>query len=176
MAEKKRSTAETVWNAAKGTMYQTAYDVLKNRADAEDAVMDAMERIVKNERKFSGLGEADMRALSSIYVRYTAINRYNRNAKEPYPMEELPEDAGIPDVSPEDTFLSEESCTRIVSAIRALPPSCRDVLLLCARYGMRPREAAAVLHIPAGAVRTRLSRARALLREILENENGGDSG
>ncbi|MBQ8401554.1 MAG: hypothetical protein IJX14_06450, partial [Clostridia bacterium] len=45
-------TLETVWNLGRERMWQTAYRILGNRADSEDAVMDATERIARNIGKF----------------------------------------------------------------------------------------------------------------------------
>ena len=78
-----KNPAEIVWEAAKGIMYNEAYSILRNRADSEDAVMEAMVRIIRSEEKFRPLGCNDMRALAVIYVRNTAIDIYNRNRKIP---------------------------------------------------------------------------------------------
>jgi RNA polymerase sigma-70 factor (ECF subfamily) len=52
------------------------------------------------------------------------------------------------------------------TALRALPPDDREVLLLVAWEELTPSEAAAVLGIPAGTARSRLHRARAVVREL----------
>jgi len=56
----------------------------------------------------------------------------------------------------------------LVSALRALPGPERDVLLLVAWEQLTPAEAAAVLGVPQGTARSRLHRARAALRPLLE--------
>ena len=168
------NTSRTVWECANGMMYRTAYEILGNRADAEDAVMDAMYRIVRNEEKFDGLAECDMRALAVIYVRRTAIDIYRKNRRKPYPMDELPEDADFAD-SPETIITAEDGADGLLSLIRRMPPSYRDVLLLRCRYGMNDREIAEILGIYGGTVRTRLSRARTWLKEKLaEKEERSD--
>lgn len=55
-------------------MFREAKRVLGDDSEAEDAVMDAMCRIIKNEEKFSSLGCNEIRALAVIYVRNTAID------------------------------------------------------------------------------------------------------
>ena len=55
----------------------------------------------------------------------------------------------------------------LMSALRALPAPERDVLLLVAWEQLTPAEAAVVLGIPQGTVRSRLHRARAALRPVL---------
>ena len=158
-----RRPAALVWECAKDAMYRAAYSVLGNRADAEDAVMDAMERIINNEDKFSGLSCGDMRALAVIYSRNTAIDIYNANRKRPLPMEELPESPDMSSV--EDEVSGLDASERMLRLIERMPPSYRDPLLLRVRFSMSPKEIAQVLGIEAGAVRTRLSRARDWLKK-----------
>jgi RNA polymerase sigma-70 factor (ECF subfamily) len=50
-------------------------------------------------------------------------------------------------------------------AIRKLPPRFREVLLLCGVEGFDYEEAARILHVPVGTIRSRLSRARGMLKE-----------
>ncbi|MBQ2727291.1 MAG: sigma-70 family RNA polymerase sigma factor [Clostridia bacterium] len=165
MPEKKRP-AEMVWDCAKGLMYRTAYEILKNRTDAEDALMDAMARIVKHEKKFEGLECNNMRALAVIYVRNTAIDLYNRNRKQPYPLDEFPAESAETS-SPEEEVIGNDAAAGLLAAIEKMPPSYRDVLLLAGKFGMDNREIAEVLHLENGTVRTRLSRARAILKETI---------
>jgi RNA polymerase sigma factor (sigma-70 family) len=55
----------------------------------------------------------------------------------------------------------------LAAALRALPAAERDVLLLVAWEQLTPTEAAVVLRIPPGTVRSRLHRARSALRPVL---------
>ena len=166
-----KSPAERVWEEAKGIMYREAYSVLGSREDSEDALMEAMARIIRSEEKFRSLGCNDMRALAVIYVRNTAIDIYNRNRKIPYPLEELPERVDI-SPTPEEAVVASESAERMMKLIEQMPPSYRDVLLLRCRYEMDTGEIAEVLGLENGTVRTRLSRAKAWLRKNLKE--GGE--
>jgi RNA polymerase sigma-70 factor (ECF subfamily) len=56
---------------------------------------------------------------------------------------------------------------RLAAALAALPASHRDTLLLVAWGDLSHQEAAAALRIPAGTVRSRLTRARSKLRRAL---------
>jgi RNA polymerase sigma-70 factor (ECF subfamily) len=53
-------------------------------------------------------------------------------------------------------------------AIRVLPEEQRQVILLVGLEGMRYEEVAAVLDIPIGTVRSRLSRGREMLRRLMD--------
>lgn len=154
--------AARVWLLAKDAMLREALRILRNEADAEDAVGDAMERIVKNEAKFSSLSRNETVSLAVIYVRNTAINLYNANRRRPLPLEELPEDVDFSG-SPEEETIAKDAETRLLALLEAMPPAYRDPLLLKVKYDMDIGEIAAVLGIRNGTVRTRLSRARSWL-------------
>jgi len=154
--------AARVWLWAKDAMLREALRILRNQADAEDAVGDAMERIVKNEAKFSSLSRNETVSLAVIYVRNTAINLYNANRRRPLPLEELPEDVDFSG-SPEEETIAKDAEARLLALIEAMPPAYRDPLLLKVKYEMDIGEIAAVLGIRNGTVRTRLSRARSWL-------------
>ena len=67
-----------------------------------------------------------------------------------------------------DRLDSAAQVQTLVSALRALPVTERDVLLLVAWEQLTPAEAAEVLGVPQGTARSRLHRARAALRPLLE--------
>jgi len=159
--------AEIVWETAKGVMYREAYSVLGNHEDSEDAVMEAVLRIVRSEEKFRDLGCSDIRALSVIYVRNTAIDIYNKNRKTPYPVADLPEQIDLTP-TPEEMSVDADNAERLMKLIDNMPHSYRDVLLLRCRYDMGTAEIADVLGLENGTVRTRLTRAKAWLRKNMK--------
>lgn len=55
-------------------------------------------------------------------------------------------------------------------SLAALPPDLGDVLVMICADGMSYEEAAARLDLPIGTVRSRLSRARALLRSRMRQQ------
>jgi RNA polymerase sigma-70 factor (ECF subfamily) len=57
------------------------------------------------------------------------------------------------------------------AALLRLPPAFREVVLLCDLEGLRYEEAATALAVPVGTVRSRLSRARAQLADLLSDES-----
>jgi RNA polymerase sigma-70 factor, ECF subfamily len=59
-------------------------------------------------------------------------------------------------------------------AIRLLPEEQRQVILLVGLEGMRYEEVAAVLDIPIGTVRSRLSRSRKMLRRLMDIKEESD--
>ena len=69
--------------------------------------------------------------------------------------------------NPQNMLLAKEFVIRMEQAIAALPDEQRVVLMLCEFEGRSYQEIAAVLECPIGTVRSRLSRARIALQEIL---------
>ena len=59
-------------------------------------------------------------------------------------------------------------------AIKLLPEEQRQVILLVGLEGMRYEEVAAVLDIPIGTVRSRLSRGREMLRRLMDMKEESD--
>lgn len=56
----------------------------------------------------------------------------------------------------------------VAAALRTIPPADRDALLLFAWEGLSYAEVATALDIPVGTVRSRISRARSRIRELLD--------
>lgn len=78
---------------------------------------------------------------------------------------------GTPRPSPFDATVANETGRRLEHAIAALPAAYREALLLVAVEGMKPAEAAVVCGISGDAMRQRLSRARSLIAEHLEESD-----
>jgi RNA polymerase sigma factor (sigma-70 family) len=71
-----------------------------------------------------------------------------------------------------DPGIDLSSRLAVREAVASLPEMDREVLMLTAWEGLEPREAATVLRISPAAVRTRLSRARTRLRNLLGDAPG----
>jgi RNA polymerase sigma-70 factor (ECF subfamily) len=76
-----------------------------------------------------------------------------------------------PPPSPLAQAASEEELGALENALARLPLAHREILLLVGIEGMTPAEAATVLGLSNDAARQRLSRARAMLRELLEEQS-----
>ena len=72
-----------------------------------------------------------------------------------------------PEPGPEQILLSADQHARVHSALNTLPEELRLPLLLSSFEELNSREIGSALGIPEGTVRTRLQRARSLLREKL---------
>lgn len=70
-------------------------------------------------------------------------------------------------VSPEEVVMAKMVDDEVAKALERLPEPFREVVVLCDIEGLSYAEAAQALGIPIGTVRSRLSRAREMLRRLL---------
>ncbi|MFI9580479.1 RNA polymerase sigma factor [Streptomyces sp. NPDC052236] len=78
----------------------------------------------------------------------------------------------VPDLADEvtDRMRDADRLTAAVAALKRLRPADREVFMLCVWSGLEYAQAAEALGVPIGTIRSRLSRARARLRDLTEME------
>ena len=171
--DEERSLAETLYLTYKNRMYGIAYAILRNREEAEDAVMDAVISIAKNISRFSSIPRNKTESLIVVIIRNAAINRYRyHKRRSTLPLEEAA--IGIPDSdpTPEEMFGQKANYEELLRAIRILDPIYRDILLLKYLYEYDNGTIAALTGVAEATVRVRLMRAKEKLSELLR---GGES-
>ncbi len=147
-------------------VFQIAYGVLGNSADAEDVAQEAFLRAYE---KFDSLREAEkFRAWVNRIVFRLALNRHRgyrrRLARDTaWQVTEAPRMVdGAKDA--EQLVMLD----RLRREIERLPEKLRAVLQLSLVEEMEAADVGAVLGIPAGTVRSRLHAARKLLLEVMK--------
>ena len=128
---------------------------------ADSAVQDAFLAAWRGAGRYRGDGDVGA-WLWGIAVR-RGIDHLRRRRPGPIPLPP-PE---VPAPSAEAVALRDRLGPDLAAALAALPPELHAVLVATAVDGLTTREAAALLGIPQGTVKTRLQRARALLQERL---------
>jgi RNA polymerase sigma-70 factor (ECF subfamily) len=154
-------------------LFRTARAILRDDAEAEDAVQEAYLKAIR------GIGGFRAEAKLSTWLTRIAANEAlerlrKRKRAEVLPLEadvEMPpqDDAPQPD-SPEQLAMRAETRRIVERRIDALPEAFRTVFVLRMVEEMTVEETAAALAVPEATVRTRLFRARSLLRESLARE------
>ena len=94
-----------------------------------------------------------------------AVTHVARALKVP-PSADLDERIPAPGVGPEGQAIALDRRTRLLTAVRTLPLAYRQTALLTLE-GLTPTEIADVLGVSTNAVAIRMSRAKALLRELI---------
>jgi RNA polymerase sigma-70 factor (ECF subfamily) len=159
------------------TLFRTARAILRDDAEAEDALQ---ESYLQAYHAIGGFrGEAK---LSTWFARIVANQALMRLRKQTRRAAIVPLQAGaaagqldqIPDTdmdkTPERSAQRSEMRRLLEENIDALPDDYRAVFVLRAVEEMSVEETAAVLKIPPATVRSRLFRARSLLREALASK------
>ncbi len=152
-------------------VFRVAYAVLLNSHDAEDAVQETFLKLYRN-RGWQHL--SNERAFLARVAWRVAVDRRRPAQGTPAthldsaldPSDPL-DDSPSPSPGPEQTLLQANQNALIHSMIDALPEDLRLPLVLSAFDELNSREIASILSIPEGTVRTRLQRARQLLRQKL---------
>lgn len=165
--------------AYSGVIYRLAVKMLDNPQDAEDVLQ---ETFIK---AYRALPNFDGRSSPSTWLYRIATNEalmVLRKRKQPFvSIDEPLETTGIEQEPlqitdwcclPEDELMSTEAQTYMNEAVEELPPNLRVVFLLRDIEGLSTRETAEVLDLSETAVKTRLSRARLRLREMLTGYHG----
>ncbi len=136
---------------------------------ADDLVQEALTRAVGAADSFR-LG-TNIRAWLFTILKNVVRNSVRRGRHSPIQSVDLVDTAVRSD--PADQPDAHLELTSLADAIDTLPPSFKQVLLLCGVEGFLYEEAATVLDVPVGTVRSRLFRARNLLMKRIEGRGQG---
>src|SRR6185437_13006042 len=161
-------------------VYAAALALLRNDADAEDCAQEAVLKAFKNIRQFRS------EAKFSTWLIQIAINeaRMRRRKQHPEliePIADRQDDSGnyVPrDFAdwreiPSETLERKEVREKLAEALASLGQIYRDVFVLRDMQHLSIEETAAALKISTASVKTRLLRARLMLRDLLSPGLGG---
>jgi RNA polymerase sigma-70 factor, ECF subfamily len=145
-------------------VFRVAYAILRNSHDAEDTVQETFLKLYRNK---TWQGIEDERAFLARAAWRLAVDRLPQaeTRKAAAEVSEFEMTSRAPD--PEQEAISANWHAVVHRMVDALPEELRQPLALSAVDELNSREIAAILGIPEGTVRTRLMRARQMLKEKL---------
>ena len=158
-------------------LYGFAMTLSHNRTDAEDLVQEACLRAIKGMTHTAI--KSDPKVWLFTILRNVWINEWRRRANGPEfillgksRVDGGPLQPWLSDERerPEDHFERNVTSGKIRLAISGLPEMFREVVVLRYFEGFSYRQIASILGCPAGTVMSRLNRARAELRTILDEK------
>jgi RNA polymerase sigma-70 factor (ECF subfamily) len=161
-------------------VYSAALAILRNEADAEDAAQEAVLKAFKNIRQFRG--EARFSTwLIQITVNEARMWRRNEHAHLVEPIldredaegDYIPRDFADWREIPSETLERKEVREKLAEALEALGHIYREVFVLRDMQHLSIEETAKALGISSASVKTRLLRARLMLRDLLAPGLGG---
>src|SRR5215469_649645 len=137
----------------------------RNRDRADDLVQDTLSRALIKEQLWQP--GTNLRAWLFTIMHHQSVNNLRRDIRE----------SAMVDIERISTTLpattdpaASRKLVELDRALAQLPLDQRQVILLVGLEGMSYQEAAGILRIPVGTVRSRLSRGRDALRELLDGK------
>lgn len=150
-----------------------AQQILHTEEAAADAVQEAL---IKAHRAMARFQDGNFRSWFLRIVTNTCYDHLRRQKRRAaVSLDELFEQSGADNMpaaaiageDPESMAIQNESMRVLLAAIDDMPPWHRNVVMLVDVQGYDYGEAAAILDLPLGTVKSRLSRARSALRDHL---------
>jgi RNA polymerase sigma-70 factor, ECF subfamily len=154
-------------------LHRKALRYLKNVADAEDAVQDALLSAYKHRGQFRGQA-AISTWLTAIVINAARMQQRRRRAiyvslEEPHGEEGLALSEQLPDPrpDPEEVCAASESLGLLLRVANQLSPRLRSALQLRHIRGLTTKQIACLLRIPEGTVKSQVARARSNLARLI---------
>jgi RNA polymerase sigma-70 factor (ECF subfamily) len=154
-------------------LYRTAFSILRNKEDAEDALQDALCRAYASLASFRGQSSFST-WLTRVVINSALMTRRKRSAHPEASLDEildskpqkLPGAVARPD--PEKICATIELYELVEAQVHQLPPLLRTAFRLRAIEGLSASESSFSLGIPASVLKSRLFRARRKLAQGLQ--------
>jgi len=155
-------------------VYRIAYAVLRRHHDAEDATQETFLRVLRYSSKLEAV--VDPKTWLARIAWRVAVDRSRKHGRQrEIPLEdpEKPVVEVASSAAPADqTVQGAQMSAALERLILTLPEKLRAPLILSTVEEMSPAEVAVTLGINEAAVRSRIFRARRILREKLERRRG----
>lgn len=155
--------------------YNFAYRLAGNEQDARDLVQEAFAKAFEHAGSYDPTRPFDswlLRILHNVFL--DSVRRHSRSRTVSLDAPAASEDSGWADLLPEGSLLPGEEMARresldlLQKALERLPVTYKASVTLCDIEGLSYEDAAKVMDVPVGTVRSRLHQARLLLRKAYE--------
>jgi RNA polymerase sigma-70 factor (ECF subfamily) len=177
VAQGDQAAFEALMRRYNRALFRTARAILRDDAEAEDALQEAYLQAYRTIDRFRG--DAKLSTWLARVVANEALARLRKQTRRAalvplqggVDVDEIkPTTEGRMDKDPEHAAQRAEMRKLLEKRIDALPGAYRPVFMLRAVEEFSVEETAAILQIPTATVRSRFHRARGLLREGLASE------
>jgi RNA polymerase sigma-70 factor (ECF subfamily) len=158
-------------------VFTLARYLMRNAADAEDAVQECYLRALRHFDSYRGPA---MKPWLLAILKNVCVAEFARRSRQPVPAgsaeeDTTPEEVPMwqePQASPEAELLRRFDDATIRRLVGALPQPFRETIVLREISDLSYREIADIVGAPVGTVMSRLARARAMLRTAWNAEDG----
>jgi RNA polymerase sigma-70 factor (ECF subfamily) len=149
-------------------VYRIAYSVLRNHQDAEDATQETFIRVMRAQRKLATVDDP-RRWLARIAWRVAVAKKRKTPDVALEDVGEVAVDVRSHAETAADRLIATENTRLLQALIPNLPRGLREPLVLSTLQEMSTPDIASTLGISEAAVRSRIFRARQILREKLNS-------
>lgn len=150
-------------------LYRVAFSVLRNAADAEDAVQEAFLRVLRHRDSLSEVRDHRVWLIRIVWNIVLDRKRRAKTRPETDDVSELARVLPSTGLSAEEIAAAAQHHAHVLACVDQLPAKERQVLQLSAFEELSSVEIAAVLDISESSVRSRLFRARNLMAGLLDH-------
>ena len=147
-----------------------AFRLLGDQHQMEDALQDAAIRAFRALSRFDGRSALGTWLYRIVYT--TCIDHLRRRPAQTSAASPAVADLPDPSADPLDRLVASET---LAAALEQLPPDQRVALLLIDQEGYDYQTAGEIIGVPPGTVSSRVSTARATVRRLLAEEQGGEA-
>lgn len=153
-------------------MYRFAYRLTGNQHDAEDLVQDTVLKVYRSNTNLEGLDQVRSWLGKVLYRQF--VDHYRSRLRAPVMVSSPDDESGFADMEDEAADVEQLTSRRqmlsnISNAIDSMSDEHRVLIIMFEVEGYSLAEMQEVLDLPMGTLKSRLHRARAKLREILES-------
>ena len=150
-----------------GTLYRVAYSVLRNTADAEDAVQETYIRVLRHRDSLTEIRDPRVWLVRIVWNVVLDRKRRAKTRPETDDIADLARQLPAAGLSAEERVASAQHHEHVLRAVQQLPEKEQRVLILSAFEELSSVEIAQVLGTTESTIRSRLFRARNLLAALL---------
>jgi len=168
-ARAEEATLEALVSQYASALYRVAYSVLRNAADAEDAVQETFLRVLRHRDTLDEVRDQRVWLIRIVWNIVLDRKRRSKTRPETDDVDELARVLPSAGLSAEQFAAAAQHHAHVLSCVDKLPTKERQVLALSAFEELSSVEIAAVLGITESSVRSRLFRARNLMAEMLDH-------
>jgi RNA polymerase sigma-70 factor, ECF subfamily len=154
-----------------GLVYRFTLQMSRNEAVSEEITQEVFLALLSQMDRFDAGRGALSTWLCGIARRQLWKHLKRNSAAATFDLdEEGAAELPCPGDGPAELLLRSEAVAVVRAGMDELPPMLREVVILCALEEMSYEQAAQVLEVPVGTVRSRLHRAKARLAGLLRGE------
>jgi RNA polymerase sigma-70 factor (ECF subfamily) len=163
-----------LYDATSKPLYSLALHILRNRADAEEVLLDVYQQIWHAAKSFNP-SRGGLWHWLILLTRSRALDRLRHTAsKRQHEVPALPEHSPVASSAllPEQASMVAQEQMTVRQAVRSLPPEQREALELAYFSGLTHIEIASRLGVPLGTIKTRIRSGMDKLRGTLQGSTG----